>query len=101
LSNTGMAVAWMANTGMAAARVAGAGMIGIRSVPPYDCHRHFAVLHEPPPVHAALDECAAAATTLRRLLSFAIGARSGPITIQTECPPHLLFGIVHRRCRRG
>ena len=72
---------------------------GIRGIPPYDCHRDFAVLYETPPVHAALHECTTAA--LRVLLPFALGARSWPVTIKSERAPHLLFVVIHRRRRRG
>ena len=79
--------------------MSGALVRAVRRISPHHCHRDFTVLHETPPVHATLHECATAA--LRVLLPFALGARSWPVTIKSERAPHLLFVVIHRRRRRG
>jgi hypothetical protein len=86
--------------GLPGAGMSSAGMRCVRHVAPHNRHRNFAILHEAPPVYAALNE-RATASALPGLRPFALGARSWTITMQTERTTHLLFGVIHRRRGRG
>jgi len=69
-------------------------MRGIRRIAPHNRDRHFAILHETPPMHALHETAAGALPGVRPI---AVRTLTRRVAVKAKSAAHLLLGVIQWR----